>query len=422
MSKMNLNGIITVALLVMTSMTLQAGDHEFLKKRVSLTLERSNVEDVVRLLARQNSFNVAIAGDVAGEVSMVLNDVPLNEALDAILLPNNLAWYMRENLMVVKPAGTLTADERVTRLITIRNVSAEEARLAATPLLSAAGKLDVLTESETDSRDRAVPNRIVVSDRGDVVERVSGLIAELDQPQPQLNISVKLVETTLTNDNKLGVTWPESFAANFGGESSSDEDVSPALLTKSFNNGQWIWGSFTTANVQTALDLMLRSGNSRLLSDPNLTTLANKPAEIAITTTIPIQTLNRFTEGSVIQDIVSFQDLDVGITLRVTGRVADGEYVILDVNPVVEEITGQTGPASNQRPVTSKRSLNTSVRVKQGETLVIGGLLKDTKLENIQKLWLLGDIPILGRLFQHRTTKTEKTDLTVFITPKVISD
>ncbi len=412
-----------IALLLIAVVTpLRAGDHEFLAKRISLTLDKSNIADVVRLLARQNSFNVAISGEIGDEVSMILNDVPLAEALDAILLPNDLSWYMRENLMVVKPVGTLSPDERVTRLIAVHFVSAEEARLAATPLISTAGKIEVLVDAGEAANRKSVPSRIAVSDRGDVVEQVARLIAELDQPQPQLNISVKLVETTLSTDDKIGVAWPESFSANFGGTSSDDEDTPPALVTKSFNNGQWIWGSFTTANVQTALDLMLRSGNSRLLSDPNLTTLANKPAEIAITTTIPIQTLNRFTEGAVVQDIVSFQDLDVGITLRVTGRVAGADMIILDVNPEVEEITGQTGPVSNQRPITSKRSLTTSVRVRQGETLVIGGLIKDTKIENIQKLPILGQIPGLGRLFQHRSTRTEKTDLTVFITPTIVSN
>lgn len=154
-------------------------------------------------------------------------------------------------------------------------------------------------------------------------------------------------------------------------------------MKKSFSSGGWIWGTFTATTIQTALDLMLESGRSRLLSDPNLTTVSNKPAQIAVTTTIPIQTLNRFTEGAVVQDIVSFQDLDVGITLRVTARIVDSNTVMLDVSPVIEEITGFTGPVDNQRPITSKRSVNTNVRVESGETLVIGGLLRDSEFKTV---------------------------------------
>lgn len=399
-----------------------AGDRAFLQKPVSLTLDRSEVESVIRLLARQNAFNVAIAGEVTGEVSMTLTNVPLHEALDAILLPNNLSWYMKENLMVVKPAGTLAIDERVTRLFNLRHTSPEEARLALTPLLSPAGKIEILIETEDPVRKRAVPSILALSDRGDVVEAASRLLAELDQAQPQLNISVKLVESNITDESKIGVNWPETINLVAGGVADAEGNTVP-LMTFPLDDldAKATWGTFSAASVEAALDFMLKSGNSRLLSDPNLTTVANRPAEIGVTTTIPIQTLNRFTEGSVIQDIVSFQDLDVGITLRVTGRVADSNYIILDVNPEIEEITGYTGPVDNQRPITSKRTLTTSVRVKQGETLVIGGLLKDTNFERIKKLPLLGDIPFLGKIFQHRSLQSEKTDLAVFITPRIVN-
>ena len=141
---------------------------------------------------------------------------------------------------------------------------------------------------------------------------------------------------------------------------------------------------------------------------------------MAVTTTIPIQTLNRFTEGAVVQDIVSFQDLDVGITLSVIPRINDDNVITLKVNPVIEEIVGYTGPIDNQRPITSNRSMTTEVRVKNNETLVMGGLFKESEFVTVKKIPIMGSIPILGRLFQHRTTKTEKTDLTIFITPRII--
>ena len=111
-----------IMLVVIAAVGMQAladnTTHAFLNNRVSLTLERTDVEAVVRMLAKQHGFNVAIAGEVTGEASMILNNVPLHEALDAILLSNNLSWYMKENLMVVKPSGFLASDERVTALVT----------------------------------------------------------------------------------------------------------------------------------------------------------------------------------------------------------------------------------------------------------------------------------------------------------------
>ena len=92
----------------------------------------------------------------------------------------------------------------------------------------------------------------------------------------------------------------------------------------------------------------------------------------------------------------------------------------LDVEPVVEEITGFTGPVDNQRPITSKRTVRTTVRVMNNETVVIGGLVRETDISNKSKVFLLGDIPILGALFTHHKISKEKTDLLIFITPRVL--
>jgi general secretion pathway protein D len=92
------------------------------------------------------------------------------------------------------------------------------------------------------------------------------------------------------------------------------------------------------------------------------------------------------------------------------------------VEPIVEEITGFTGPPDNQRPITAKRRVKTRVRVANGETLVIGGLVKETKFTTRSRVFFLGSIPILGALFTHKTEETQKTDLLMFITPRILSD
>ncbi len=422
MSKRMWIAVLLAAIVVLASVSLfgdERGNLAFLNNRVSLTLDRSPVADVVRLLAKQNGFNVSVAGDIQGEVSMVLNDVPLAEALNAILLPNKCSWYISRDVMVVKPSDYLAEDERITVIARLRYISGREASQAVTHLLSTGGKIEVLADDASGDK-KVSPTTLIISDRGSTVDQVMAVIRQLDQPEPQLNIEVKLVETNLTTNNKLGFDWPESYSMLFG-DAADEEGNGGTLAAHALDGGKWVWGTFSATTVNAALDMMLKSGNSRLLSDPNLTTLSNKPAEIAITTTIPIQTLNRFTEGAVIQDIVTFQDLDVGITLKVTGRVNDSGFITLAVVPTIEEITGYTGPTDNQRPITAKRSMNTNVRVKDGETLVIGGLLRETDVKIIKRLPGFGSIPLVGRVFQHHTAQKEKTDLTVFITPKVVS-
>jgi type II secretory pathway component GspD/PulD (secretin) len=174
------------------------------------------------------------------------------------------------------------------------------------------------------------------------------------------------------------------------------------------------------SEVSLLLEYLKSTGNSKLLSNPSVTTSDGKPATIDVVTTIPIPTISRFSEGAVIQDIVTYQFKDVGITLEVTPVVNEDGYITLNCRPTVEEITGWVGPADNQQPITSKRAVRTEVIVKNGETLVIGGLMKENKITTIDGVWLLSDIPFLGELFKHRTEKNSKTDLMILITPSII--
>jgi general secretion pathway protein D len=132
--------------------------------------------------------------------------------------------------------------------------------------------------------------------------------------------------------------------------------------------------------------------------------------------------LNRFTEGAIIQDIVDFQDLEVGITLSVTPRLNDSATITLDVEPVVEEITGFTGPSDNERPITARRTIKTTVRVGDSETIVLGGLVREAQFVTESGIFLLSDIPLFGSLFKHKKVETKKTDLLIFITPRILTE
>jgi len=163
-----------------------------------------------------------------------------------------------------------------------------------------------------------------------------------------------------------------------------------------------------------------QDGRAHLLSDPRVTVLENQRAQMKVTTTYPVQTLSRFTEGRIIQDIVEYQDLEVGITLTVIPRLNTNGQVTLEVVPVVEEVTGFTGVPGNERPITANRTVKTFVRVGDGETLVIDGLVRETDFVTESSVFLLGDIPVLGALFKHRKVEQKKQDLLIFITPKIL--
>ena len=248
----------------------------------------------------------------------------------------------------------------------------------------------------------------------------------MDIRPTQIAISVKLIETNIDDENSFGFDWNKNLALKItGAEGTSQPDGQSsqslsAYSTLPLKSGSFTYGTLTISEVSVLLEYLHSAGESRLLSSPTVTTTDGKPAVIDVVTTIPIQTINRFSEGAAIQDIVTFQYKDVGISLNVTPILNDNGYITLKCKPVVEEITGWVGPADNQQPITSKRSVNTDVIVKDGETLLIGGLMKESVIEKTNGVWLLSNIPILGELFKHRSMQNSKTDLMILITPTVL--
>jgi type II secretory pathway component GspD/PulD (secretin) len=148
------------------------------------------------------------------------------------------------------------------------------------------------------------------------------------------------------------------------------------------------------------------------VSDPRISTLENHEAVFKFETIIPIQTINRFTEGAATSDIVTFEDEEVRLSLRVTPR---------DIEPKVEDIIGFNGPPENKKPITSSRSIRTRITIADGETVALGGLLKENDIETVKTVPLFGSIPLLGRLlFTHTSKTTTTTDLTILITPHIL--
>jgi general secretion pathway protein D len=317
------------------------------------------------------------------------------------------------------------AGELVPRTYRLKYVEAATAEAAVKPILSEHGSLARLSPpSEESRRQMEKSTRLAVTDYPAVHDMVARLLEEIDIAQKQISIEVKIIETNLSDDEKLGINWPKSIAATVDGVSSpggdNTDDGSQAAVMP-LEDGNWQLGYLNIHQLDVVLDYLSRRDNSKLLSNPRLTTLAGKTATIRVQTVIPIQTINRFSEGAVIQDIVTFQDEEVGISLKVTPRVSDDSTIIMQVHPVVEEIIGYSGPPNNQKPITSQRSIETSVAVKNNETIALGGLLKETTIENREKVPLLGHIPILGALFTHTAREKTTTDLLILITPRILN-
>lgn len=385
--------------------------------RVSLVIDNGKVVDVLKLLAAQHDLNLSVPGNIEGEITIALDNVSLVDALDVVTKAASANWYVAGNVIVVKAEGTTDLREFETRLFDLSYMSAVEAKKIVDPIVPEGSSVEVLSRA-AGQESSGWDEMLEVTTYPDIMDRVAALVSDVDQPRSLVEIEVKIIETSIRDERKLGLDYPSSISATLG-DLETESEVE-GFATHPIDGGEWTWGRMTAGEVTFLLDYLIQDGRSKLLSNPRVTTLSNQEAEIEVATTIPVQTLNRFSEGGIIQDIVSFQDLDVSINLRVTPRVNEDSVIILDVESSVEEITGYTGPVDNQRPITSRRSVTSSVIVRDGESLGLGGLMKDVEHKTIKKFPLLGYIPILGRLFQHHNTSREKAELMILITPHIL--
>ncbi len=422
--KRMITAVLTIIILIPS---LAAAKVDF-NKKVSLQFDGVSISTILGMVASKYKLNIVQSGQLDKEVTVKLDDVTLGDALKAILHSSGYNYYNAGDIIIVKSLEMNAIGELVTETVTLNYLSPASAVTAAQERLSSKGSIKVLEDTQAaGSRTGRKPSRVVITDLPEVVPIVVQLVKSLDFREPQVAIEVRMVEVNVTSVDRVGFSWPTQFSARVHGaseitESTQDESGTEALGYFQLPDGAWQWGRLSVEETRVMLEFLNQDGNSKLISDPRITTLNNHEAEIKVTTIVPIQTINRFSEGGAVQDIVTFQDEEVGITLKVIPHICEDSTIILEVQPTVAEIIGYSGPAESQKPITSERAINTRIMVKNGQTAVLGGLLKENNIETESKVFILGSIPILGHFFRHKTTQKSTTDLVIMITPNILED
>lgn len=396
---------------------------------IDLQFARTDIQVVLNALASAVGFNLVAGPSVSGEIDVHLSKVDWEVALNTIVDANGYRYFWNGDVLVVLSADDAANGGLEHRIIHLQYADPDVVKAALVNVLSPQGKIELVNgPANPAASDKSLGRPLMVlTEAPHLIDGVRALIDSLDVPVPQFEIEVKFIETDLDDQTNVGFGWPTRIDASVATDITTTDGTAttqaPTAAKYPIPDGKiWKFGTLNVDQLSGYVEFLRQNGSARILSDPRVTVLENEQATMQVTTTIPVQTLNRFTEGAVIQDIVDFQDLDVGITLTVIPRLnADGR-ITLDVEPVVEEITGYTGPPDNERPITAKRRVKTRVRVNDGETLVIGGLVKETKFTTRNRVIFLGSIPILGALFTHKSEESQKTDLLMFITPRILND
>ena len=390
------------------------------ESRVTMNFRGAQLVNVVRLLASQDNLNLILSGDIKGELTLTLEDVSLETALDAILHVNKYEWFLQDNIIIVQPMTSqrVMSGELTTRIYRLSYIKGTTATAAVQEALTGRGKIKALSSTQSTEDSGGEQDILMITDIPSNFDLIDSIVKSLDVEGDQINIAVKFIETTLKHDETIGINWNlrETMYIPGGGEADTTSTIKVGHLkipgeTMSF-------ATLTAPVVSAMLDLLANDGDTKLLQEPQVTTMSNSAANIVVGTTIPV--LVPQGEGSVFgSNPYTYEEQSINVSLNVLPRVNSQEVISMKIDAVVQAVVGYVG--AEQRPMVSTRSTNTNVRVANGETLLIGGLIFDNDLESMSKMPLLGDLPFINKIFRYRNTEREQRELLIFITPTVIS-
>ncbi len=398
-----------------------------LHRRISLNLDNVPVAQVVEMLAAQHQLNVVFADQVKGNVSVSLKDVAVKDALTAVLLPVGAHFIVEDDLLIIKPFASRTPADLQIKVFQLQYRDATDMARTIKPLLSDRGKVEVLVagENQKDAVKRA--DVLVIQDYRQNIEKVAEVIARLDKPVPQIHIEVRLVETNLGAERRIGLNLPTEITVkstgaentlpyqNLQGTTNTLEALS-GWYELPANVGKLNLGILSVSELQATLSALAKDDNTRLVSSPSVIAMNNRKAVIKIGTSVPIPQVSRGISG----DLFSYEEKEVNMYLEVIPRINENHSITMQVHPILEEIVGYVGPSDFPQPIISRREVQTQVMVADSQTVVIGGLIKENTIETVRKVWLLGDVPLLKYLFRHKQKQKQKTNLLIFITPRII--
>jgi type IV pilus assembly protein PilQ len=419
-----------------------------MQQEVSVDFRETPIEDVLRILAKQADVDIIKSPKVVGTVTATLTDVPLSEALENILSAQGYAFVTTTNMIRVIPKEELTEahEKLVSRVYRITYADIKEVEAALKKFISQEGSI---------SSNPGTSN-IIVTDTEGKINAINSFVEEIDRVTPQILVEAKVYDISSKDNFDLGVQWNAGTATSYGTAPSS----SGGTLGSGYSSlGNVLYGDATdglrsttnpfatgafsgTTDKATATDALMRFGilnehfnidaalraaqediRAKLLASPRIMVLDNQQAEIKIVEEIPYQELTETSAGG---NIGTTQFRQVGVELRVTPHLTREGLIRLLLNPSFSVKTGDVlnvtgGGNTSPQPIVAKREATTTALIKDGQTVVIGGLKKQDVSQQINKVPFLGDLPLIGMLFKFRGESTINSELVVFITPAVVN-
>ncbi|MCX7046251.1 MAG: hypothetical protein NTX50_12290 [Candidatus Sumerlaeota bacterium] len=425
-------------------------------QRVTMNFKETDLQNVIRALARYGELNVVIPPEIVkGSVTVYLDDVPLLTAFESLLKSHGLTYIVEENSTIIRIAPIPAKEEEKPKLDTVTIplnwIKAKNLEMVLKP---------IVTEGTVNADE--MTNSIIITGKPETITQVRrDIIDKLDIPDKQVDIEARFVELTknaqrdlgiqtdisrvdkdranvfdvrpfsiFTVDPKTGLPVPgsekttnapvDSFSVGgarntFGGSASTQQIFSAG--------GLWSWGKKVDAfgqdfNLAMQISAFENRGEAETLANPRVTTLNNVAANIKLVTAIPFQKLTLSPGG---QTTAEAQFKDAGIELKVTPTITNNDFVKLNIIGTQDILEGTAKlQLAGDVPIMATRKSETTVIVKDDETAALFGLRQLDAKKTISGVPWVNRIPILGWLFKNQSDTQNKTDLAVFVTPHII--
>ncbi len=414
-------------------------------RRISLDFKDVEIDDVLRLIAEVSDLNIIAGDEVQGQVTIRLVDVPWDQALDVILLTKGLGFVRVGNVLRIAPAEVLKSEEDarlqekrakekledlVVKLQPVNYANVKEVSKMVKRLLTARGTVDIDVRTNT----------VILKDIPHVIEEATALIKAIDTQTPQVMIEAKIVEANLDYLREVGSRWGvgvQPFEDAFDTGSDLKEDVGGSdftlqpvqdilgntiapnniavanpiteLATGVVNVGAFLLDD--RFNLDVELEAAESEGEGKVISSPRVVTLDNRKASIEQGVSIPFQT---FENGD-----AKLEFIDAVLRLDVTPHITSDKSIIMKIE-VQRNAPDDSVPTPTGSPAIAKNEAETETLVRDGQTLVIGGIYVVRTAERQSRVPYFHKIPIIGNAFKSNEKRDARQELLVFVTPRVV--
>ncbi|MDA8156381.1 MAG: type IV pilus secretin PilQ [Actinomycetota bacterium] len=399
------------------------------QQRISLDFQNADIVPIFMLLGEVSGYNMVVHPSVHGTITLKLKDVPWEQALNILMDTFGLGKRVEGNVMTIAPLSQFATWDK-------EKQSLEEAEASTEPVVQTVIRLSYAQAADITS---AISNAKLLSNRGNITQdirtnsliikdtptqiaKIEKLVKIMDVAQKQVMIEAQIVEVSSSYAKSLGIQWGGT--ANFGGFSNgtggqgAQFSVNTPVLAAGptagtavtpFSGASFFLGTANALSLQISLNALETVGKSRSLANPRVLTLDNQAASIQQGTSIPVQTTSA--SGT------STQFVNANLNLQVTPRITPDGYVLLKVTAANDSL----GDLTPQGYAINRKNVTTQALVKDGETLVLGGIYTDSRSTTDTGVPFLSRIPLLNLFFKDRTeTGPNPQELLILITPKIV--